>query len=97
MKKHNSLLLKFALIFLTFTVVTLLISGAATYVNQTGIYHAQQERNLQNIAVYLSAVIAADGDDFPIYSHLSGVFHLPLPGDGCSGGLYRHRGLPGGL
>ena len=66
MRKH-CLLLKFALVFLTFTIVTLLISGIATYVNQTGIYQSQQEQKLQDIADYLSAVITADGDDFPIY------------------------------
>ena len=65
--RNQSLLLKFALVFLIFTAVTLLISGIATYANQTGIYQAQQERKLQDIAEYLTAVITADGNDFPMY------------------------------
>ncbi len=65
--KNRSLLLKFALIFLGFTVTTLLISGVATYVNQTRIYQAQQEQKLRNIADYLSAVIQADGESFTAY------------------------------
>ena len=66
MKRH-SLLFKFALIFLTFALVTLLFSGIATYFNQNRIYQDQQEQKLQNLATYLSAVITADGEDFPIY------------------------------
>ncbi len=65
--RNQRLLLKFGLIFLIFTVVTLLISGFATYVHQTRIYQEQQEQKLRQIAEYLSDVIKADGEAFPIY------------------------------
>ncbi len=42
-KKTDSLLFKFAFIFAVFTVVTLLMSGINTYVNQTNSYKSQCE------------------------------------------------------
>ena len=66
-QKGHGLLLRFGMIFLVFTVVTLLIAGGTTYVNQTRIYQEQQEKNLQNIAEYLSIVLQTDSMDFAAY------------------------------
>ena len=67
MKKTDSLLFRFALIFLIFTIVTLLMSGVNTYINQTASYHRQCEENLQNLATYLEELLVADGKDFAMF------------------------------
>ncbi len=63
-KKFDSLLFRFAVIFAVFTVVTLVICGFMTYVNQTNIYNADKEKSIQEVAGYLASAIQADGADF---------------------------------
>ena len=63
-KKTDSLLFKFAIIFIIFSLVTLLMSGFNTYYNQTNGYKRQCEENLQHIAAYLKELMMADGEDF---------------------------------
>ena len=65
--KRTSLLLKFGIIFLLFTLVTLTVSGIATYMNQTKIYQVQKEELMQQIADYMADILQADGSDFPMY------------------------------
>ncbi|MBQ9606456.1 MAG: GGDEF domain-containing protein [Lachnospiraceae bacterium] len=66
-KKSDSLLFKFGIIFAVFTVVTLIMSGITTYINQVNIYKAQKEENTLAVGAYLEEVLQADGDDFAIY------------------------------
>ena len=63
-KKTDSLSFKFALIFIIFTLVTLLMSGLNTYFNQMNSYKAQREDNIQNIAKYIEELLIKEGDDF---------------------------------
>lgn len=63
-KKKDSLLFKFAIIFIIFSMVTLLMSGFNTYYNQTNGYKHQCEENLQHLAAYLKELIVADGENF---------------------------------
>jgi len=67
--KKDSLLFKFAIIFTIFTVVTLLMSGINTYLNQTNSYKEQSEANLQELAKYLHELIVADGENFLNYQN----------------------------
>ena len=73
--KKQGLLMKFVLVFLVFTLVTLATSGIAAYVYQRGNDQAEQERKLQNIASYLSAQLQADGRDFPMYQAYFVEYH----------------------
>ena len=66
-KKLHSLLFKFAVIFAIFTLITLLLSGITTYVNQTASYREQCELNIKNIGEYLQELILADSEDFLIF------------------------------
>lgn len=81
--KRASLLLKFGIIFLMFTLVTLTVSGIATYVNQTGIYRVQKEELMQQIADYMADMLQADGADFPMYQEYFLEHHdeMNVPGD----------------
>lgn len=61
------LLRKFAIVFMLFSLVTLVTSGIATYVHQTKSYQSDQERKLQEIASFLSLNLQMDGTDFATY------------------------------
>ncbi len=62
-KKH-SLLVKFGIVFLLFVILTLSITGFTTYVNQTRIYQAQQEKMLHSLSDYLSLRLQTEDYDF---------------------------------
>lgn len=66
-KKRTGLLLRFGVIFLILIVVTLTISGVATYANQNRIFQEEEEKNLRAIADYLAVVLQQEGNDFPMY------------------------------
>ena len=66
-KKSDGLLFKFAIIFLMFTVLSLLCCGIATYFLQTRSYKRQVEDNVRHIAEYLQVLIKADDYDFVEY------------------------------
>ena len=63
----NSILFKFAIIFLLFIVLTLIETGILTYAYQESSYRKQQEKKLHDIADYLSLVIQVNGRDFANY------------------------------
>lgn len=63
----DSLLLKFALLFGTFTIVTLLISGITTYTSQMKSYKDQCVEKISSIGDYLEQIIQASGEDFIRY------------------------------
>ncbi len=62
--KTDSLLLRFAIIFLAFVLVTLIMSSFNIYYNQTNAYKKQCEDNMQNIAEYLKDSILMDSENF---------------------------------
>ena len=63
-KKTDSLSFKFTLIFVVFTLVTLLMSGFNTYYNQSNAYKKQCEDSIQNISKYIEELLMKEGDDF---------------------------------
>ena len=67
MAKKKGLLIKFALIFAVFIIVTLAICGVTTFANQTNIYKAEQESSIQEVAAYLEKILQADGEEFLWY------------------------------
>ncbi len=67
MKGTDRLSFRLGVAFAVFSVVTLIIVGLMTYINQMGIYRAQCERNIKNVGRYISSLIVADGVDFIRY------------------------------
>ncbi|WP_029318944.1 diguanylate cyclase domain-containing protein [Butyrivibrio sp. AE3004] len=65
-KKTDSLLFKFAIIFVIFTMITIALSTIITYASQNSIYHKQCEERIQDIAEYLEKLMIADGDEFVV-------------------------------
>ena len=63
-KKFDSLLVKFALSFLVFAIITLTASGVSIYLNQTALYKEQCELNVKRIAEHLEHLMSAEGEDF---------------------------------
>ena len=68
-KKSSSLLIKFVIIFIVFTVVSVISCGIATYILQTRIYKEQTEANVRDITEYLQTLIKADDMDFINYQN----------------------------
>ncbi len=65
MGKHaESLLFKFGIIFLIFTVVMLVLSGNATYYSQSRSYMQEREEACQQVASFLEEYLLADGENF---------------------------------
>lgn len=67
MKKSNSLLFKFGIIFAVFTIVTLCVTGALLYANQMNAYKEEQEKSIQEVATYLEKILQADSEEFLWY------------------------------
>lgn len=68
MKKRN-LTFKFTIVFVIFTILTLLICAILSYLNQARIYKQQREENVQFVASYLQELLAADDIYFIWYQH----------------------------
>ena len=66
MKRISGLLVRFALIFLLFMVITIGITAAATYMIQHNSYKNQQESRIKEVTKCLEGIIEADGDEFRI-------------------------------
>ena len=66
-KNKNRLLFRFAIIFMIFTFVALLMSGLHAYYDQMSSYKKQKEDNLQQVAEYLRDLIMAEGDNFLLF------------------------------
>ena len=82
-KGHDGLIMKFGGIFLVFTLVTLIITGFATYAAQTDSFEEQHKKRLHNIGTYISAVLQEDGDSFILYQEymLKHGDEVPVPYD----------------
>ncbi len=64
---REGLLFKFAAIFIVFIVVTLVMSVANVYFNETAAYKRQCEENVRHVLRHISGLIAEDGDNFKAY------------------------------
>ena len=67
MNRSRGLSFKLGILFGTFLVVTLILTGVTTYLCQMSIYKKQCQRNITNVASYLASLIEADGSDFLEY------------------------------
>ncbi len=63
-KKTDSLIFRFAVVFAIFTVVALTLIGIATYVLQNRMYRAQVESNISDLSEYLSCFLTDEALDF---------------------------------
>lgn len=66
MKKGN-LTFKLTMIFVAFTLITLVISSILSYINQTGIYKKQREESVQFVASHIEELFKADDIYFVWY------------------------------
>ena len=82
-KKTDSLVFKTGIIFLIFTILTLVFSAFSTYYNQQNIYKIQCEENIRNIGEYLARLIQERGDEFITYQdyYLSHYKDINIPYD----------------
>lgn len=63
-KRSKGLLFKFAAIFSLFIIVTLTLTGVATYRNQMSVYRTQKLENLQLVSEHLANILTNSGIDF---------------------------------
>lgn len=66
-KRRESLLFKFGIIFIIFTIVMLILSGIATYYNQNKSYKLEREESIQYVASYLDNLLLTEGENFAYY------------------------------
>lgn len=67
--RASSLVFKFGMLFLMFTIVTLLVSGVLTYYNQMKSYRRQCVDEIKALGVYLEEMMKAEGEDFVMYQN----------------------------
>ena len=62
--KTRTLTLKFTLMFVGFTFITLIVSSLLSFFNQMQLYKTYREESIQYVADYLEKVIVSDSDNF---------------------------------
>lgn len=62
--KTRSIAKEFAELFIIFALITMIVSGAMTFVNQTESYHEECIENLHEMTGYLNRMIANEGSEF---------------------------------
>ena len=67
--KNRKLTFKFTLMFVGFTLVTLVVSSILSYLNQMQLYKNQREESIQYIADYLDKLVVSDSDNFLNMQH----------------------------
>ena len=68
-KKSRGLMFWFTLLFVSFAVLILTVSGFATYISQMNNYKAECENNIRNIGEYLASLMRDAGEEFIIYQN----------------------------
>ncbi len=68
-RKTDSLVFKFAVVFLDFTIITLIMTGFMAYVNQTKIYRSQCVDRIKEVGSYFEELMVASGDEFITYQN----------------------------
>ena len=69
MEKKKSLAKLFGVVFVLFTLLTIVVGGVMTYLNQTKIYHRNCAERLEELTSYLSGLIQQEGDEFVHLKH----------------------------
>lgn len=80
-QRSGGLLFKFGIVFIVFTVVTLLLSGITTYISQMRSYRQQCQDNIRNVGKYLVSLMLREGEDFAIYQdyYIRHYEEIPVP------------------
>ncbi|MCR4908912.1 MAG: GGDEF domain-containing protein [Lachnospiraceae bacterium] len=68
-KTTDGLLFKFSILFVIFTVVTLILCAITTYFSQMNTYTQECRDSIREVGDYLESLILADGDDFITYQN----------------------------
>ena len=66
--KNRGLSFKFTLMFVGFTLVTLILTSLLSFYSQMHIYKSQKEESLQKVAVYLEKLLVTDGEEFLLFN-----------------------------
>ena len=67
--KNRRLTFKFTMMFVIFTISSLIITAQLSYYNQTNLYQHQREESIQYIADYLDKLVVSDSDNFLNMQH----------------------------
>ncbi len=83
MKKRNSLLMKFSLIYFSFALIMLVVSGLATYFSQMDNYLHECEKRIRDVGQYMSELMINEGDDIARYQdyYMEHYRELEIPYD----------------
>ena len=63
-RKTDSLIFKFGLIFLIFSMMIIAVSGYANYRHQYSEYQKECQKRIQQVSHYLASLLSADGEQF---------------------------------
>ena len=83
MKKRNSILFKFGLIYFSFAFVMLAIIGFITYFSQMKNYRHECEKRIRDVGEYLAELMVNEGDDIERYQeyYMDHYMDLEIPRD----------------
>ncbi len=65
--KSRSLTFKFTLMFISFIIITLIVTSVLSYINQLQLYKSQREEESTYISTYLEELLISDGEVFTYY------------------------------
>lgn len=66
--KNRGLSFKFTLMFVGFTLVSLILTSLLSFYSQMHIYKSQKEESLQKVAAYLEKLLVTDGEEFLLFN-----------------------------
>ncbi|WP_294427377.1 GGDEF domain-containing protein [uncultured Treponema sp.] len=80
--KNRGLSFKFTLMFVGFTLATLILTSLLSFYSQMHIYKSQKEESLQKVAVYLEKLLVTDGEEFLLFNQYfiehASEFKIPI-------------------